>query len=94
MYQRKLTDIFFTGILKDYKVYSSQMEQAEDLEEFLIFLLDNEIISENKVQQYAIKDLFEKKYELNAQKKTKTIHEIAQIVKLSPRQIWSIISKI
>ena len=55
--------------------------------------IDQQLIDNSTIRQYAITELFKDLYPKNAYKKTQTVEQLAGRFNLTPRSIWNALRK-
>lgn len=90
-FRKQLTDVFYQKLFENFEQYCHRHDQEVNLSKFLDYLLDNNIIQDSKVRNYAIKQSFEELYNKNEGKKTMTVNMLADRFNLTPRSVWNVL---
>ena len=83
-------DKFHQYLLSAYISYCSEHGLDEDTKGFLNFLLDRDFISSSLVNRYVVSCEY-RLLQCNDKRKTDKIKEIADLLNLSERHVWSLV---
>ena len=64
-----------------------------NLKNFLLYLIDNDLINESEIRKYTITNEFLEIYQTEAIKKTNIVKRLSEKFRISDRAIWSMLRK-
>ncbi|MCB0572911.1 MAG: hypothetical protein KDC66_24250 [Phaeodactylibacter sp.] len=91
--RKQEVDIFCKKLQANFHRYCATHQLPEKLENFTDYLIDQELIGDNTIRQYAISELFNDLYPENEFKKTQTVEQLAGRFNLTPRHVWNVLRK-
>lgn len=91
--RKQVLDIFSQKLSRKFEVYCKDHNQNTSLENFITYLIDQEIITHNVVKQYAIVEVFNELYPSAEKLKTEVVNTVADRFNLTPRSIWNTLRK-
>ena len=86
-------DVFCDKLLHNYKKYCQIHQLPEGLNSFTTYLIDESLIEDSAIRQYAITELFKELYPRNEYKKTRTVEQLASRFNLTTRSIWNVLRR-
>ncbi|MFN7116404.1 MAG: hypothetical protein ACK4TA_06355 [Saprospiraceae bacterium] len=93
-YSRKYVfDIFSEKLRGKFAIFCREHRQQDTLENFITYLIDQDIIPPSTIKHYAINETFNELYASSAQPKTEVVNTLADRFNLSPRSIWNALRK-
>lgn len=93
-YSRKfILDIFSEKLKEKFEVFCKEHRQYNNLENFITYLIDQELISSSTIKHYAINETFNELFDDNEKQKTEVVNTLANRFSLSPRSIWNALRK-
>ncbi|MEM7163060.1 MAG: hypothetical protein AAF487_11550 [Bacteroidota bacterium] len=81
--------VFQKGIEEEFAKYCEDFQIESSVKSFLIFIIDQDLISPAIMKRYVILYEFEKLYPLHKFHKTQTVFTISNKLNISERTIWS-----
>ncbi len=93
-YSRKfILDIFSEKLREKFEVFCKEHRQYNNIENFVTYLIDQEIIPPSTIKHYAINETFNELFIDNEKQKTEIVNTLANRFNLSPRSIWNALRK-
>ena len=86
-------EIFCKKLHLNFRQYCTEHQLPEELDNFTTYLIDQELIDNHTIRQYAILELFKDLYPENKHRKTHTVELLANRFNLTPRSIWNVLRK-
>jgi len=86
-------DIFCKKLNMNFRRYCAEHRLPEELDNFTAYLIDQELIGDSTIRQYAILELFKELYPENKGRKTQTVELLASRFNLTPRSVWNVLRK-
>lgn len=91
--KKQVLDIFSERVCKNFEQYCREYRQANDLSNFVTYLIDTELIQDSAIKQYTIAETFEELMANYDGHKTQTVEALARRFNLTPRSIWNALRK-
>jgi len=88
-----LVEQFFTRLQQNYEGYCEVSKVDATLKNFLLYLIDNDLINESDIRKYTIVNEFLEVHQREALKKTNIVKRLSQKFHISDRAIWSMLRK-
>ena len=91
--RKHLLDNFQRHLLHNFETYCDTHQYPKDMEGFVTYLIDQEVIHPLTIKRYTIREEFEDIYPRGQCKKTEAVDKLADRFNISARSVWSIIRK-
>ncbi|MCB9040058.1 MAG: hypothetical protein H6557_25840 [Lewinellaceae bacterium] len=91
--RKQIMDIFCEKVLDNFRIYCAEHQLPEDMDNFTTYLIDQELIDNNAIRQYAILESFKELYPGKEHRKTHTVELLAGRFNLTPRSIWNVLRR-
>lgn len=91
--KKQVLDLFSEKLCQQFESYSKEYCQATNLENFITYLIDHELITPNAIKQYTILEVFNELYASTKKGKTEVVNTVANRFNLTPRSIWNTLRK-
>ena len=88
---KKLLDKFSQHLKTNFEDYCQRHHIEVNIENFITYLIDRELISAPTIRRYTILQEFEQLYPKHNFHKSNTIDTLADLFNLSSRHVWSLI---
>ena len=92
--RKQLLDTFCEKLNSNFHDYCHQHEKEVDIDMFITYIVDQELISASKIRQYTIVQTYEDLHIKKKRGKTQTVTLLASRFNLSTRSIWNVFEKI
>lgn len=91
--RKQVLDIFTQKLQNKFEIYCKEHRQDVKLDNFITYMIDQELISPSIISQYAIAEVFNEIYKDSEEQKTEVVNMVAHRFNLTPRSIWNILRK-
>lgn len=91
--RKYVLDIFSEKLRSRFEVFCREHRQNTSLENFITYLIDQDLITPGAVKHYAIVETFNELYPSKKQQKTDIVNTLADRFNLTPRSIWNALRK-
>lgn len=88
---KKILDSFQDHLSNNYEAYCKKHKIKSDINNFIVYLIDREIVPSATIRRYAIMQEFERLYPEHDYHKSNTVNTLSELFNLSTRHIWSLI---
>jgi len=91
--KKQILDIFSTRLKRNFECYCAKFEQDDNLQNFITYIIDQELVPLNAVQRYTLIEEYNRIFARNGGQKTKAVNDLAQKYNVSQRSIWNLLRK-
>ncbi len=91
--RKQILDNFQEYLCKSYETYCERHDEEIDIEGFINFLIDRELIPNTNINRYTIQKEFERLFPTQDYHKTNTVELISDKYNISQRTVWNILKK-
>jgi len=91
--RKQVLDTFSQKLNNNFNEYCSKHGQETNLDHFITYLVDQDLISPSAIQRYTILETFEELFQQNKGRKTQAVNLLADRFNLTPRSIWNVLRK-
>lgn len=91
IYRKHILDKFQEHLRKNYIKHCERHEITPTDDQLLTFLIDQNLMSMNRIQQYTVIKEFERLYPQQDNHKTQTVLTLADRFSISERTVWNIL---
>ncbi len=93
VFNQILVEQFFTRLQQNYEGYCEVSKVDASLKNFLLYLIDNDLINESDIRKYTIINEFIEVHQTETIKKTNIVKRLSEKFRISDRAIWSMLRK-
>ena len=86
-----ILDCFQNYLLTNYRQYCSKHGIGENLEAFVTYLIDQNLITSTTIKRYTVVKEFNKTFNYSQKNKTKMVAHLASKFHISERSVWNIL---
>lgn len=91
--RKYVMDIFTKKLRQKFDVFCREHQQINNLDNFITYLIDQDLIAPGTIKHYAINEMFNELYADHEKPKTEIINTLADRFNLTPRSIWNALRK-
>lgn len=91
--RKYVLDIFSEKLRLKFETFCEDHRQNKSLENFITYLIDQDLITPGAIKHYAINETFNELYPDNEMQKTAVVNTLANRFNLTPRSIWNALRK-
>jgi len=91
--RKQILDNFQEYLCNSYETYCQKHDEDIDIEGFVNFLIDRELIPNTNINRFTIQKEFERLFPTQGYHKTNTVELISDKYNISQRTVWNILKK-
>lgn len=91
--RKQLLDTFSEKLNNNFLAYCEKHDQEKDINRFITYVLDQDLIPNSNIRKYAILETFDEILNKHKGSKTQTVNLLADRFNLSTRSIWNLLRK-
>lgn len=90
----KMTKVFFERLCFNFHTHCEEEQLTPDLENFLAYLIDQELVGKSDIKRYAIREAFKQYYPADgACTKEEAVGKLAKRFSLSEKGAWRLLQR-